>query len=293
MQYNKYPMRSLMFVPGNNIKFLNNAFESNADVLILDLEDSVQNKENKAIARDIIISSLKSKKNKKVFIRINDVESGEILEDIDKLMIEGVEGFMYPKSQSGLDIFFIDKLLTSFEYKKGIKIGKFKLIPIIETSAAIINVDSICKSSKRVIAIAYGSEDYLTDMAATNDLEGSTIFIPRVLISIAAKANDIVPIDTVQINVHDLDNLEKNLKISKKLGFEGMLVLHPKQLNLVHQYYTPTLNEIKNAKLILKIAEKIEKDGRSVDIVDGKFVGPPMIKAAGKIILKQKLFKTK
>jgi citrate lyase subunit beta/citryl-CoA lyase len=112
MQYNKYPMRSLMFVPGNNIKFLNNAFESNADVLILDLEDSVQNKENKAIARDIIINSLKSKKNKKVFIRINDVESGEILEDIEKLMIEGVEGFMYPKSQSGLDIFFIDKLLS-------------------------------------------------------------------------------------------------------------------------------------------------------------------------------------
>jgi citrate lyase subunit beta/citryl-CoA lyase len=282
-----------MFVPGNNLKFLNNAFQSNADILILDLEDSVQNKKNKALAREIIISSLKLNKNKKVFIRINDVESGEILDDIDNLMIEGVEGFMYPKSQSGLDIFFIDKLLESFEYKKGIKIGKFKLIPIIETSSAIINVDAICKSSKRVIAIAYGSEDYLTDMGATNDPEGSTIFLPRVLITIAAKANNIVPIDTVQINVHDLDNLERNLKISKKLGFEGMLVLHPKQLPLVHQFFTPTLNEIKNAKLVLKISENINKDGKGVDIVDGKFVGPPMIKAANKIMQKQKIFKVK
>ena len=284
-------MRSLLFVPGNNIKFLEKSLDSDADVLLLDLEDSVQSKKNKIIARDLLIQIIKENKSKKIFVRINDVESGEILKDLEKLTIDGVEGFMFPKSLSAQDIYFIDRLLTCFEYRKGLEVGKYKLIPIIETTSAVMNVNDICKASERVIAIAFGNEDYMADLGVSSDPSGDNLFFPRSMISNAAKANSIVPIDTVHTNIHDLRELEKNLVLSKKLGFEGMLVLHPKELPLVNSYYSPTVEEIKIAKKIIKISNNCMSKHKSVDIIDGKFVGPPMVRAAKKTLERDNLIK--
>ena len=206
-------------------------------------------------------------------------------------MLECVDGFMFPKVKNRYDVYFIDKLLTAHEINNNFTIGKFKLILIIETSSAIINLRDICSISDRVISIAFGSEDYLTDISGINDSDGSVLFFPRALIVNSARANNLTPIDTVQLNVHDLDELEKKLKVSKNLGFEGMLVLHPKQLELAHKYYSPSTNEIKRAKNIIKLSKKINEQGKGVAIIDGEFVGPPMIKSALKILEKAKLFK--
>ena len=155
-------LRSLMFVPGHNEKLLESASRSEADVLLLDIEDSVQPVSNKQIARDRIVERINNGvfKNHMVFPRINDRESGQLLKDLMQLSIEGVDGFMYPKSYKGEDVYFIDKLLDTIEFEKGFPKGKFKLIPLIETSAAVLNAQDICKASDRVIAIAYGSEDF-------------------------------------------------------------------------------------------------------------------------------------
>ena len=110
--------RSLMFVPGHNIKLLEKSSTSDADVLLLDIEDSVQPKSNKQIARNLILDKIKSGAYNKfhVFPRINDRESGELLKDLTQLTVEGVDGFMYPKSKKREDIYFIDKLLETIEY---------------------------------------------------------------------------------------------------------------------------------------------------------------------------------
>ena len=147
------------------------------------------------------------------------------------------------KSQDGDDIYFFSKLLETIEYEKGIASGTFKIIPLIETASALINVDSICKASKRVVGIAFGCEDYITDMQGIHDKDGQSIFTARSIISVAARANNIIPIDTVHIKIHDLEDLEKNLILSKKLGYEGMLVLHPKEIPLVHKYYSPSVEK--------------------------------------------------
>jgi len=104
-----------------------------------------------------------------------------------------------------------------------------------------------------------------------------------------ARATGVVPIDTVHIRVHDLEDLEENIKISKNLGFEGMLVLHPKEIDLVHKYYSPSKQEIEDAHLMIKLSEEAIKNGQGVAIKNGKFIGPPMIKSAKKILLKQNL----
>lgn len=281
-----FPMRSLMFVPGHNQKLINSAIKSEADVLLIDLEDSVQPKSNKQIARDSIIDLVNDSKFDRfhVFPRVNDRESGELLKDITHLTIEGIDGFMYPKAKTGEDIYFFDKLLETIEYEKGFEIGTFKIIALIETASAVLHAEEICKASKRVIAIAFGNEDYLTDIHGINDEEATTIFTARSMIAIAARSQKVIPIDTVHIKVHDLEDLEYNLKIAKKLGFEGMLVLHPKELGLVHRYFSPTEEEIEEAKKMVNAFEESEKNGVGVAIVNGKFVGPPLVKNAFKVL---------
>ncbi len=281
-----YLLRSLMFVPGHNERLLDSAARSNADVLLLDLEDSVQPVANKQIARDRIKERvLKGNfKDFHIFPRVNDRESGQLLQDVYQLTIDGVDGFMYPKAQTGEDIYFFDKLLETIEFEKGIPVGTFKIIPLIETAAAVLNAQDICQASDRVIGIAFGCEDFISDLGGFHDKAGSSIFTPRAMIAMAAKANDVVPIDTVHINVHDLEDLEKNLVIAKNLGFEGMLVLHPKELELVHKYFSPTNEEIENAEEMLRLSEQAQKADKGVALINGKFIGPPMVLAAKQII---------
>ncbi|MFB0924286.1 MAG: CoA ester lyase, partial [Vicingaceae bacterium] len=291
----KHLLRSLMFVPGHNEKLLESASRSVADVLLLDVEDSVQPVSNKQIARDRIVERINKGvfKNHIVFPRINDRESGQLLKDLMQLSIEGVDGFMYPKSYTGEDIYFIDKLLDTIEYEKGFQKGKFKLIPLIETSAAVLNAQDICKASDRVIAIAYGSEDFISDLEGIHDREHQSLFTPRAIIAMAARANNIIPIDTVHINVHDMEDLEHNLKLSKNLGFEGMLVLNPKELPLVHSYFSPSKREKKSSEEMLRLYEEAKTEGKGVALMNGKFIGPPMVLAAKKVINRFNLIKQK
>ena len=288
-------MRSLMFVPGHNEKLLNSASRSEADVLLLDLEDSVQPESNKAIARQKIAEWVSSGKlnNYYIFPRVNDRESGHLLKDVHALTIPGVTGFMYPKAKKGEDIYFFDKLLETIEYEKKIPIGTYKIIPLIEMSAAVLNAQEICQASKRVVAIAFGCEDFVSDLEGVHDHDGQSIFVPRAMIALAARANGVIPIDTVHINVHDLEDLEKNLILAKNLGFEGMLVLHPKELELVHKYFSPSEQEYADAKEMLELYKESQGENKGVAVKNGKFIGPPMVIAAKKVIQRRTMIETR
>ena len=289
-----YLMRSMMFVPAHNERLMNSATKCEADVLLLDIEDSVQPRENKQVARDKIKEYVSQGRfaNSRVFPRVNDRESGELLQDVYQLTIPGVEGFMYPKSQKGEDVYFFGKLLETIEYEKNIPVCTFKIIQMIETTGAVMNIQEICTACpNRVVAVACGCEDFVTDLGGEHDLEGTSIFTARAMIAMGAKANGIVPIDTVHIKVHDLEDLEKNLVLSKKLGFEGMLVLNPKELPLCHKYYSPTQEEVEWAEEMLRLSEEAVAQGKGVAVKDNKFIGPPMVKMARNIIKRFELSK--
>lgn len=291
----EFLMRSLMFVPAHNERLMASAAKSEADVLLLDIEDSVQPSVNKQIARNSIKEWVGQGKfsNHKVFPRVNDRESGHLLQDVYQLTIEGIDGFMYPKSKKGEDVYFFAKLLETIEYEKGIPVGTFKIIPLIETAAAVLNAQEICQASDRVVGIAYGCEDFISDLEGIHDAEHQSLFTPRAIIAMAARANNVIPIDTVHINVHDLDDLEINLKVAKNLGFEGMLVLNPKEIDLVHRYFSPTEEEVNSADEMLRLSMEAEKEGKGVALMNGKFIGPPMVIAAKKTLKKHQLIKNK
>lgn len=280
-----------MFVPAHNERLMNSATRTPADVLLLDIEDSVQPAENKQIARDNILRYIAEGRfnGRSLYPRINDRESGHLLQDVYQLTVPGIEGFVYPKATCGQDIYFIGKLLETIEYEKGVPIGTFKLIPLIETTGAVINIQEICKACSRVVAVAFGCEDFVTDLQGQHDIDGKSIYTARAMIAMAARACGIYPIDTVHIHVHDLEDLEKNLILSKQLGFEGMLVLNPKELPLVHQYYSPSEEEVKWAEEMIALSNAAFTEGRGVAVKDNKFIGPPMLKMAKQILKKNDL----
>lgn len=287
-----YLMRSLMFVPAHNQKLLDSSLRRDADVLLLDIEDSVP-PVDKQTARNNILEFVKrpEAQGKVIFPRVNDRESGELLKDLYQLTVDGIAGFMYPKSTKEEDVYFVGKLLETIEYEKGIPVGTFKLIPLIETAGAIVNIKEICTACTRVVAVAFGCEDYVTDLGGKHDPEGQSIFYARNAIVNAARFAGVAPIDTVHIKVHDLEDLEHNLILSKNLGFEGMLVLNPKELPLVNQYFSPSEEEIAWAEEMVQLTAEAKAEGKGVAVKDNKFIGPPMLKMAEKILTKQKKIK--
>lgn len=280
-------LRSMMFVPGHNHKLIKKALMSDADALIVDLEDSVPLRE-KRIAKEIISTYASqgafSTCDKKVFVRVNGRGTDLFLADLETVVLLGIDGIMMPKVYRAEDIYFIDHLLEAIERSNHIEIGKTKVVVLIETAAAVLNVQGICRASERIIAVAFGCEDFIADLEAYHDLEHESIYIPRALIALGARASGVIPIDTVHIDVHNLDDLEMMLIKGRKFGFEGQLVLHPKEIPLVHQYYTPGKTEVDEAREMLNLYEKALKENKGVAVYDGKFIGPPMVVAAHKIL---------
>ena len=284
-------LRSMMFVPGHNRRLLESAARSEADALILDLEDSVRPDDQKQVARDTIRSVLDEGllQGRTVFARVNDRESGHLLRDVLALTVEGIAGFVYPKSRSGQDVYFFDKLLETVEAERGIAPGRFAVVPLIETTAAVLHAVDICRASPRVVAVAFGCEDFVADLGGLHDEAGRSLYTARALIALAAKAAGVQAIDTVHIDVHDLAGLEQNLQLARELGFDGMLVLHPKEIEAVHRYLSPSPGQVEDAREMIRLSDEAGRQQKGVAILKGRFIGPPMVAAARRTLARHEL----
>lgn len=279
-------LRSMMFVPGYKEKFLTSAINCKADALILDIEDSVPFG-YKDEARINIKNFLdKNAFSRDVYIRVNSFDSGLLSRDLEVAINENTTGIMFPKVNNERDIYYFDKMLTQIEMDRGWEIGKIKMCPLIETGAAILNALEIATASDRLSAIAFGGEDYLTDLDGLHKEHGTSLLVPRSLIVIAARTAGIEVLDTPYLNVKDIVGLRKELSLAKELGFSGALLLHPGQIDPANEIFSPSQTEIENALRLIDAIEKSKKTGSAVTLIDGQLVGPPMLKRAEKIITK-------
>lgn len=280
-------LRSMMFVPGHNEKLIESAAKSIADALIFDLEDSVQPASNKLIARNVIVKSSQDRKfdHFQKFVRLNEIDTEFFLQDVLTVTHANVDGFLLSKTNRKEDIQYLDNLLTSIEKERQIVVGKFKIIPILESALSIVNIHEIATCSNRIIALGFGSEDYVSDIQGVRDFGVNlSISFPRNLVPIVARAYGLEAIDAAYIKVHDLEGLEEHLKVGKTLGYGGMWVLHPKQNELVNEYFAPTEQEYRDAVEFLRLYEEAKKLNKGVAIIEGKFVGPPLITKSNDII---------
>jgi len=292
MKNNLLLLRSMMFVPGHNEKLIESAAKSTADALIFDLEDSVQPSSNKALARSLIVKSLSDSKFNRFqkFVRLNEIETEFFLQDVLQVTEANIDGFLLSKTNSKEDIQYLDNLLTSIERERNLEIGKFSIIPILESALSIVNINEIATCSARIIALGFGSEDYVSDIQGVRDFDTNiSISYPRSLVPIVARAYKMEAIDAAYIKVHDLEGLEKHLETGKILGYSGMWVLHPKQNDMVNEVFSPTTQEYEDSKNFLRLYAEAQKINKGVAIIEGKFVGPPLITKSNDIIARVEL----
>ena len=182
-------LRSLQFVPGNRRDMLEKARTFDADVVVADLEDSVPQKE-KSVARDILSSFIPKliKANKQVFPRVNSIESSLIEPELEAVISPGISGISIGKVESSKDVLLISSIIDRIEKKQGITENMIQLIPWIESPKAIINAYEICMSSPRIVAVAFGAEDYSHEMEIERTDDGKEIWYARNQVSISSHA---------------------------------------------------------------------------------------------------------
>lgn len=278
-------LRSMLFVPAYNKKFLDSALRKNADALILDLEDSVP-EVYKADAREILREYLKKEEfqNRVIFIRLNPIESGLLLEDLEVSMNTNVNGFVLSKIYTNEDIQYYDNLISKYEENHEIKKGHFKFLPLIETTSAVLDVYNIAKASDRIIGLAFGGEDLLNDLHGIHGEPPRTFDYPRAKIALAARSAGVLPIDTPYLDLHDDDGFIKEESVSFEMGFAGCMLIHPSQIGLANSCFMPCEEEVEKSRRIFAAIREAEKKGSGVAMLDGKMIGPPMRKRAEKVL---------
>jgi citrate lyase subunit beta / citryl-CoA lyase len=273
-------LRSLLFVPGHVDRFFESAIKSSADVLVFDLEDSVPIEKKDEARKNLQNKFSLCKINFPIFVRTNEMASTFFEKDVVAMTLPQTNGFVLPKIKSPDDIIFFDNFLSRIETEKNLPIGTFAILPLIETTEAVLRVLDIAKSSKRILALIFGHEDFLLDLHAIHSTNFTNLLVPRMMISMAARATGCFAIDTPFLQIKDQEGCAKNICKSRELGFSGMLVLHPSQIEIANNGYIPSQQEIKEAKQILSLNNKAQKKGRSITFSEGRFIAPPLLKQA-------------
>jgi len=281
-------LRTALFVPGNRPDRIDKAFNTEADVIIIDLEDAVPLSE-KEISRSKVREKAAQYADRMILVRINALGSQFIEGDLEEAIVEGVKGIMLPKVERADDIHAINKLLLEAEKKRFLPEGSIHLFPLIESAAAVQHVYDIVSAKttpERIYSVAFGAADYTLDMGIEMTMEGTELFYARSRISIACRAAGISPpIDTpFMIDLNDIDALVSDAKRAKELGFQGKLVIHPKQIEPCNRIFSPTSEEIAKAEKIVQAFEEAEADGMAAIQLEGKFIDYSVVKRSRDIL---------
>ena len=264
--------RSLIFVPGNNPRFLEKAKSLSADIVCFDLEDSVPDKEKKN-ARTLIKSALKKRNqySSSVFARTNSPDSNKIEADLKEIIQKGIDGIVIPKVNSAKEIKKIEKTISSLEKKR--KIRGIRLIPSIESALGVMNCYEIASASKRIDAIVFGIFDLLNDIGieyTKGNPPGAKY--SRYKVPVAATAAGVYAIDGIWQDIKDTSGLKKDCEVGKSLGYVGKSVIYPDQIRTVHKIFHPNKTEISWAKKVCNVYKKSTKKGKGAVVVDGKMI---------------------
>lgn len=274
-------LRSLLFVPGNRSDMLTKAVLLTPDAFVPDMEDSVS-AEEKAHAREITASFLPqlAQQGVPVIPRVNALETGLLEEDLAAVVGPYSYGVSVGKIYTPRDVETIADILARLELKAGIPLGQTKLVLWIETAMAIVHAYDICVASPRIVGAAFGAEDLTNDMGLERTADDSEVAVPRSIMCIAARAANVLALDTPYFLFRDPEGLQHNALASKKIGFKGKFAIHPAQLDIINATFSPSPAEIDYARRVVAAFEEAEHAGQGATSLDGKVVDVPVVKRA-------------
>ena len=284
--------RSLLFAPGNVPRRVEKALTLDADVVIVDLEDSVAVSDKEA-TRKPVAEALTRPRTGRGYVRVNAPSSPFCYGDLVATIHKGVDGVLIPKVESAADLHAIDWLLAALERERGIAEGAIDLIPQIETAAGVQRVDRVLqarslrpyRSPWRVKRVAFGAADYAHDLGLTVGMDEPELNEARARIVLSSRAAGLEgPIDSPWFHFKDSPGFERALERSRRGGFQGRLCVHPDQIAPVNRAYLPSEEELERAERIVAAFKEAEARGAAAIQVDGQMIDYPVVYRAQALI---------
>ena len=278
-------LRSLIFVPGNRANMLERALEFKADVVMIDLEDSVPPGEKSAalaVAQEWMPRLAKA--GRRVMVRVNSLDTGLTRGELEGLVGPDLAGVSIGKTQTVFDLIDVDRLIANLESEAGLPPQKIKTIPWIENARAVLTALELATCSPRIEAIAFGAEDYTDDMAVQRTDAGEELEFARATVAVAARAAGIGSLDTPFVQFRDPDGLRRDLQISRRHGFTGRFAIHPSQIQAINEAFAPAPDEIDYATRVVDAWDEAEAQGRGSLSLDGRMIDVPVVKRARNLL---------
>ena len=281
--------RSMLFVPGNNPGMVRDAYIYGSDSIMFDLEDSVAYAEKDA-ARFIVYNALMNLNygTKELVVRINDLESGLGIKDLEAVVRAGVDVVRLPKTENAQDVIDCEREIERIEKESGIPVGTTGMMAAIESAGGVLNAADIAKASDRLIGIALGAEDYVTDLKTTRS-DGTELFFARNMLLNAARAAGIDALDTVYSDINNEEGFLAEVDVIKKLGFDGKSIINPRQVAPLHKAFMPSEKDLKKAQAIMDAIKEAKKRGSGVASLNGKMIDKPVVTRAERLLSLAKL----
>jgi citrate lyase subunit beta/citryl-CoA lyase len=288
-------MRSLLFVPGDSPSKLAKGMGSGADVLLLDLEDSIspqRKTEARATTAAFLKEAREAKDRPRLFVRINGFATGLTDDDLEAVVEARPDGIMLPKAEGGTAVIHCDAKLTAREALHGLPEGTLDIIAIAtETAAALFLAGTYTGASRRLKGLTWGAEDLSVELGAEANRDAQGHFLApyqlaRSLCLAGAAAAQVAPIDTVYVDFRNDAGLRRECEEARRDGFTGKMAIHPAQVGPINEVFTPTAEAIKRAQAV--IAAFAENPGAGTIGIGGVMYDRPHLARAHQLLARAK-----
>ena len=277
--------RALLYMPGDDFRKIHKSTTLGIDCICMDLEDGVAlNRKGKA--RKVICESLSSidfgQANR--LVRINCVGSGLEVDDLEAILPYQPDGVVIPKVNSKDQVQFVSSQISAWEEKSKSPKGGIRLLVLVESAQAMIHLAEIAQADPRIESLIFGADDYAVNIGAKRSQNGNEVLYARSKVVTYAAAFNLQAIDMVYIDFHDNDGLLLEARQGADLGFSGKQIIHPNQVSIVQDAFTPNAAEIKDAQRLVDEFNKYQTAGVGAFALEGKMIDAPLIKAAERVL---------
>lgn len=283
-------MRSLLFVPADSDKKLDNARQSAADVLILDFEDAVA-AARKPVAREMAARYLRETRGERkwrAFVRINPLREAGAMYDLASVVSDGLDGIVLPKANAFEEVIRLGHCLDVLEARSGLPVGSTRILVVAtETAPAMLNMAGYTRSHPRLAGLTWGAEDLSAALGASTNREANgelshAYLIARSMCLMAAAAAGVAAVDTLFADFRDSAGLEADCAASRRRGFIGRVAIHPDQVDIINAGYSPSADDLDLARAVIA-AFAAQPDAGTVGI-DGRMYDRPHLVQAYRIL---------
>ncbi len=279
------PRRCFLFMPGDSPRKLEKATTLDVDAVIADLEDGVA-QERKQVARETVVQAFQSLDfgYRERWIRLNPADSPLFLDDLVATFAARPQGYVLPKVESPRQVLRLSHMLQVLEHARGWPAGHIQILALLETGQGILRAPEIAKADPRLVGLMFGAEDLAGDLGARRTREGWEIFHARSHVALVARAHELLAIDTVFVDLEDLEGLAAEAQRARNLGYTGKMAIHPRQVPVIQATFSPTEEEIQAARRLVEAFQAHQNAGTGAFVLDGRMVDMPMVRAAQKLL---------